>query len=235
MNILIIGGNGGLGSAMVASCRQRWPSAILSATWHRSPPSSALSDIHWHQIDATSEDQISELSKQFDQLDLLINATGMLHTLQQGPEKSIKQFDPDFFINNLKINALPTLLLAKHFQKPLKASPNSHFVSFSARVGSIEDNQLGGWISYRSSKAALNMALKSISIEWQRTVPKCCLLAFHPGTVDTKLSEPFQKSVPDGKLFQVDFVANKLIELIETLTPKDSGQFWDYNKNRIPW
>jgi len=105
----------------------------------------------------------------------------------------------------------------------------------SAKVGSIQDNRLGGWYSYRASKAALNMAIKTISLEWQYKVPNCCVAALHPGTTDTQLSAPFQANVAIKKLFSADQTAALLIDVIDNLNSKNSGRFWNWDGKEIPW
>jgi len=105
----------------------------------------------------------------------------------------------------------------------------------SAKVGSIEDNRLGGWYSYRCSKAALNMAIKNISIEWRRRSPNVCVTSLHPGTTDTRLSAPFQRNVPDGKLFSCDHTAQCLVDVVSRLQLSDSGKFLAYNGEELPW
>lgn len=104
--------------------------------------------------------------------------------------------------------------------------------SLSARVGSIEDNRLGGWYSYRASKAAHNMLLKTASIELKRLNKQSVVLCLHPGTTDTSLS---QARVPDEKLFTSLFVAEQLLAVIAQPTPDDSGSFWDWNGQPIEW
>ncbi|MCF2906993.1 SDR family NAD(P)-dependent oxidoreductase [Pseudoalteromonas sp. DL2-H2.2] len=235
MIILIVGGSGGIGQALVKRFASEQPKAQIYATYRTTKPNIESSHIHWVELDASREEDVRALAKQLPNVDMLINATGLLHTPDKLPEKSIQEFDPDFFNENLKANTLPTLLLAKHFAKALKAKQTTYFVALSARIGSISDNQLGGWISYRSAKAALNMALKTISIEWRYKLPNCCVLAFHPGTTDTALSVPFQKNVPPGKLFTADFVAQSLIDLIQSKQASDSGGFYSYDGSAITW
>ncbi|EKO3738305.1 SDR family NAD(P)-dependent oxidoreductase, partial [Vibrio metschnikovii] len=130
---------------------------------------------------------------------------------------------------------LPTLLLAKYFSPLMKTSDAAKFVTISAKVGSISDNRLGGWYSYRASKAALNMLLKTLSIEWQRTIKRGVVLALHPGTTDTPLSKPFQANVPADKLLTPEQAAQYLVELIIQATLQQTGQFLAYNGERLPW
>ncbi|MEZ8826014.1 SDR family NAD(P)-dependent oxidoreductase [Vibrio amylolyticus] len=239
MKILIIGGTGGIGSALVDHFLKTNPSATVFATYHSKQPQKDHDRLQWFQLDATSDLEVqalaARLSKETQNLDILLNTTGFLHTNERKPEKSISEFDPDFFLLNVQKNVLPTMLLAKHFSKLLKSNNDTHFVSLSARIGSIEDNRIGGWVSYRSSKAALNMAIKTISIEWQYKLPKCRVFAFHPGTTDTDLSKPFQKNVPESKLFKPEYVARCLAEFIESSDTKKSGHLYSFDGCEIPW
>jgi len=135
----------------------------------------------------------------------------------------------------MQVNCVPSLLLGKYAGSALKASPQGLFATVSARVGSIEDNRLGGWHSYRASKAALNMALKCLAIEWQRTLPSVRVLSLHPGTTDTNLSKPFQQRVPESKLFSADQTAKYLLKLCREAHSHDSGRFIAWDGSTIPW
>lgn len=243
MNILICAANGGIGRALLQAVRQRYPQATLYATYRKHRPDTGPADVHWQRADLSDEQSVAQLAQTIAEhsgaLDWLINCAGFLHQQQgghfQGPEKSIRQFDADFFSANIAANTLPTLLLAKHFSPLLKARPNAVFAAVSAKVGSIEDNRLGGWYSYRTSKAALNMALKNLAIEWQRSHKNLCVAALHPGTTDTGLSEPFQKNVPPEKLFSAEQTAGYLLDIVQSLTPEQSGRFWSWNGEQLPW
>ncbi|MEI8595272.1 SDR family oxidoreductase [Photobacterium sp. Hal280] len=234
MNILITGGTGGIGHAMVERLSPL-DTVNVHALWHRTPPSELSSRVQWHRADLTDEKNVIELARQFDRVDWIINTAGKLHSETIQPEKNLQQFEATAFEEMIRVNTLPTLLLAKHFTNAFKRSPSPRLAVLSARVGSISDNRLGGWYSYRCAKAALNMAVKSISIEWQRTIPNSCVVALHPGTTDTPLSKPFQHNVPAGKLFPSHRVANDLIAIIESLTPAQSGQFLAYDGTVIDW
>ncbi|CAM3774102.1 SDR family oxidoreductase [Parendozoicomonas haliclonae] len=233
--VLIIGGCGGIGSALVDSFLAPEEPCQVHATWCHQRPTKQHERLKWYLADVTDEAAIEKLSGQFEHLDYLINAVGVLHNGMGEPEKNISQVKPEFFLMNLSFNAMPTLLLAKHFKKVLKPVKNSVFATISAKVGSIEDNRLGGWYSYRASKAALNMVLKNLSIEWQRELPECCVAALHPGTTDTALSKPFQARVPADKLFSPATSAHCLTTVLSKLTPKDSGRFWSWDGSQLPW
>ena len=238
MNIVIFGGSGGIGSAIVKKVNKVYPDANVFATWHsRVPVDESIAN--WSRVDLLSQESICDFASRFSSVHWLINAAGMLHTDLQMPEKSVQQIEADFFMNNVQLNALPALLIARYFKPALKSACSDgstvQFATVSAKVGSIEDNKLGGWYSYRCSKAALNMAIKTISIEWQRSIPSVCVTAVHPGTTETALSEPFQRNVPEGKLFTPDKAADYITTLLSQLTAKDSGKFLAYDGEELPW
>lgn len=237
MKVVVVGGSGGIGQAIVQTVVSKYPQATVIATWRgsRPPADQQSTSIEWVRLDASDEGSVAEFAQQVKSLDWLINAAGMLHTSKQSPEKTIRHIDADFFALNMTSNVLPTLLLAKHFGRCFSRTENGVFATVSAKVGSIEDNRLGGWTSYRCSKAALNMALKNISIEWSRVHPNICVAALHPGTTDTDLSKPFQAAVAADRLFTPQKTAGYLIDVIEKLTPETSGQFLAYDGTVLPW
>ena len=235
MNILIVGGTGGIGKALIKCLLQTYPEARITATSNSSLESITDSRVTWHKLNITNEQEIKHLADAIGPVNILINAVGVLHIDSMMPEKTLARFDMKFFQENFQVNTLSSILLAKYFLPALRQMENSHFIAHSAKVGSISDNHLGGWISYRTSKAALNMAMKTISIEWKHKVPNCCVLLFHPGTTDTALSKPFQKNLPEGQLHSADFTAQSLLRIIQTTGPKDSGRFISYDGSDIPW
>lgn len=235
MDVVIVGANGGIGLALTQEVVDRFPNARVHATYHKQAPSWQHHKVIWYQTDVTQEEQVRALSDQIEHVDWLINCVGILHTQNKGPEKNLNALDADFFQHVITVNTLPTVLLAKYFTPLLKRSLAPKFATISAKVGSISDNHLGGWYSYRTSKAALNMFLKTLSIEWQRSVKHGAVLALHPGTTDTPLSAPFQANVRPGKLFTPQRVARDLVGLIEQATPEDSGVFWAYDGSVLPW
>ena len=265
--VLLIGGTSGIGKALLERMLEDNKVEQIFATYHRRRPianhpntedpdvkepdtknTDTKTKVVWLAMDVTSEPSIKKaidtIGDQVDHIDWVINAVGLLHNDSHQPEKAVKQLDPDFFIDNMKVNALPSLLIAKHIkpllQARLKAGDPSEtdpaiYATISARVGSISDNKLGGWYSYRMSKAALNMGMKTLSIEWQRSLKNVCVAVMQPGTVDTPLSKPFQTNVPDEKLFQPQQCADNLLTVLSQLTVEDTGYFVDWAGKPIDW
>ena len=239
LKVIVFGGSGGIGSALIEKLFETYPDVEVFATWHNTPVTNE-SDVTWQSVDLCSEASISAYASKFTEVHWIINAAGMLHHGSNMPEKTVRTVDPEFFMSNVQLNALATLLIAKHFKAALSsafdiAEPVRQFATVSAKVGSIEDNRLGGWYSYRCSKAALNMAIKNLSIEWRRTLPNVCVTSLHPGTTETDLSAPFQRNVPEGKLFPPDKTAGYLIDRLSQLTPEDTGKFLTYDGEVLPW
>lgn len=164
---------------------------------------------------------------------LIIVATGILHDGDRGPEKALADLDPDWLAKVYAVNAIGPALVARHFLPIMPKGERTVFAALSARVGSISDNQLGGWYGYRASKAALNMLLRSLAIEERRRNSRAIVVALHPGTVDTRLSLPFQANVQAGRLFAPDRAALQLLDVIEDLKVPDSGKLFDYEGTEI--
>ena len=235
MKILIIGGSGGIGFAVLRRCLHTYPDAQIIATYNNQSPRFEHTQLEWLKLDVVEEQQIEQLSNQLGPIDILVNAVGFLHSSDKKPEKTIDDFDPAFFQQNIRLNTLPSILLAKHFMQTLNADNKTFFIVLSAKIGSISDNRSGGWLSYRASKSALNMAVKTISIEWKRKLPNCSVLLFHPGTTDTNLSKPFQRGLPSGQLHSSEVTAKALLNLIQTAHPSDSGTFISFDGTEIDW
>jgi NAD(P)-dependent dehydrogenase (short-subunit alcohol dehydrogenase family) len=162
---------------------------------------------------------------------LIINTIGVLHSSDWMPEKKLDDLNAEQLMELMKINAIGPALTIRHFSKLLDPK-NSIMVTLSAKVGSIEDNRLGGWYSYRASKAALNMLIKTASIEWARTKPNTALISMHPGTVNSGLSKPFRGEQIGRPAHDA---AADMFRVIESLKKEDSGSFISYSGERLPW
>ncbi|HJL32595.1 MAG TPA: SDR family NAD(P)-dependent oxidoreductase [Polyangiaceae bacterium LLY-WYZ-15_(1-7)] len=172
-----------------------------------------------------------------EKLHLLMNVAGLLHDEASGvrPEKKLAHCDPDALAKVFRVNAFGPLLVAKHFAPLLRHDEPAVLANLSARVGSIGDDRLGGWYAYRASKAAQNMFTKNLAIELGRRAKNLCVLALHPGTVDTGLSAPFQKNVPEEKLFSVERAAGQLLAIVRRAPPAETGRFYAWDGAEIPW
>ena len=183
-----------------------------------------------------SEKYFKDLSHKFIaqniKINILINAIGFLHDNYYSPEKKLQDIDIEYMKKCFEINTIPTALMIKYFCPIMIKDEKSIFASISAKVGSISDNYLGGWYSYRASKAALNQVIKTSSIEQKRLNKNLIMVSVHPGTVNTKLSSPF---IGKRNVQTPSQAATKIINLLEKLTIEDSGLFFDYNNNIIPF
>lgn len=164
---------------------------------------------------------------------LILGATGVLHSGEE-PERTYKAMNAEHLLRDYRINTVGPALAMKHFAPLMPRDRRAVFAALSARVGSIGDNRLGGWHSYRASKAALNMLLRNLAVELARSHPQAVVAGLHPGTVDTGLSRPFQKGVAEGKLFTPAYSAERLLAVLDGLTPADSGSVFAWDGARIP-
>lgn len=234
----VVGASGGIGGAF-ADLLDDCPSVdtVIRLSRHQKEP--AQGDRPWFPVDLEDETSIADaagsIGRAFGFLDLVIVATGILH---QGdhlqPEKTWRALGAEAMATSYRINAIGPALVAKHFLPLLGTNRKSAFAALSARVGSIGDNRLGGWYAYRASKAALNMILKTLAIELARKNASAICVGLHPGTVDTGLSGPFQRGVPEGKLFAPRRSAHSLLKVLDSLSPKQSGQVFAWDGQSIP-
>ncbi len=230
MERILILGAGGIGLALADYCSNAGVKVFLA---RRNASSNTL--FHELPLDLDNPktlDNIADFVVE-ESIDVVVNALGVLHREPYLPEKSISQFDQAWFQENLKVNCLSSLFLLQSLNLRLSKNSRLKFIALSARVGSIADNKLGGWLSYRISKTALNMGLKTAAIEWKYKFKNAVIAAYHPGTVDTKLSKPFQAHV--GQLQSPEDASKALYSFIHTLTPAMSGGFYDWKKEIIPY
>ena len=183
-------------------------------------------------FEISDEEKIFKLSESIEgSFNLIINATGVLQTTEEGPEKTINVVKQKSMIDMMTINAIGPALLLKNFSKKLDKTKFSVFVNLSARVGSITDNRLGGWISYRSSKAALNQIIKTSSIEINRRNKNAICVGLHPGTVKTKFTEKFQNTT---ETISPDESVKMMMKVVENLSVDDNGYCFAYDGKVIP-
>ena len=223
---VIIGARGGIGAAL-ADALEKDPNYAQVIRLHResNPPVNLLDE---SSIAAAA----ASLTTAHPPISLVLVATGLLHSNQNGPEKSLRELDPDWMIENFRINAVGPALVAKHFLPIMAKQGPICFAALSARVGSISDNRLGGWHSYRASKSALNMLIRNIAIEWQRKNPQSVVVGLHPGTVETALSAPF-KGNPAHERFSPARAAGDMLSVLHGLKPEQSGQIFAYDGSLV--
>jgi len=219
---IIIGATGGIGGALVEKLSSDGNfESVVGLSRHSVP---AINILDESSIAAAANHvRLSGISPE-----LIIVATGILHKDGRGPEKSLRELDADWMIENYRLNAVAPALIAKHFLPLMPRTGRTRFAALSARVGSITDNRLGGWHSYRASKAALNMLIRNLSIEWQRKNPEAIIVGLHPGTVETGLSAPF-KGNPEHERFTPTKAAGQLLDVLQGLETGDSGQVFAYD------
>lgn len=224
---VVIGASGAIGGALLAQ--------LASRTGFRRAV--GLSRAGTPAVDLTDEPSIAEaaahVAAQALPIRLVVVATGILHRPAMMPEKSWQQIDPAQMAHAFAVNAIGPALLMKHFLPLLPRSGKAVFATLSARVGSIGDNQLGGWYGYRASKAALNQLVRTAAIELGRRRPQAICVALHPGTVASRLSEPF--SARGLQVVAPDDAAARLLAVIDRLGPEQSGGFYDYRGEPLPW
>ena len=247
---LIIGGVGGIGEALVKGLQSRFPSWHVLATSSNGRQGSVSMNVtnDFSVSNARVEVQDS-CARNNANLSVVINTAGILHDRSQsfGPERTYKTINSEFLMKNLAVNTIGWANIAREFGPLLEASAKQEgegegekfpsqpvLCTLSARVGSIADNSLGGWYSYRAAKAAQNQLTKTLALELKRKRVLC--FALHPGTVATDLSQPFQRGVPKDKLFTTEQSAAYLLDVISGTTfPHDCGKFYDWKGEEIPW
>jgi NAD(P)-dependent dehydrogenase (short-subunit alcohol dehydrogenase family) len=177
----------------------------------------------------------TEIQRLAPSLRLVINTAGLLHDAGIRPEKRLAQVNRPALERLFAVNAYGPVLLAQAVEAAFERQQPFLFASLSARVGSIGDNQLGGWYGYRAAKAAQNQLLRCLAVEWQRRLPRGCVTLLHPGTTATALSEPFRSAVPPERLFTPERAAGHLLDVLERQHPHKSGSFLAWDGSTIPW
>jgi NAD(P)-dependent dehydrogenase (short-subunit alcohol dehydrogenase family) len=233
---VVVGTSGAIGRAL---CDRIAASGLYQQTFAfaRSPVGERAAD-QSSPIDITDEQSVAEaanlMAKQAP-VSLVVVASGLLHGPGISPEKSIAAIDPTVMHAVFAVNTIGPALVAKHFVPLMPRQGRSVFAALSARVGSIEDNRLGGWYSYRASKAALNQVLRTLAIEVARTRPEAIVAGLHPGTVISGLSAPFRSAESKPAPFTPEVSAGHLFDVLNRLSPRDSGRVFAWDNQRIPF
>ncbi|WP_319533496.1 SDR family NAD(P)-dependent oxidoreductase [uncultured Cohaesibacter sp.] len=238
--VVVFGTSGALGHALAEEALRHYEYCDLFAI-SRSPSEHIA--IHSGQkvsylsgFDLHSEQSVSDIWQTIldhSVPDLVLVATGLLHEEGLTPERRLSELDPEALSRLLAVNLVGPAMILKHLMGRLPRKAPCRIGVLSARVGSTSDNRLGGWYSYRASKAGLNQIIKTAAIELARSNPEAVLVGLHPGTVDSDLSAPFQANVPKGRLFSPDHSARLLMDVVLKLKPGQSGRFFDWAGKEI--
>lgn len=229
-NVVVVGASGAIGKAFV-EYYSKDASVENVFAFSRKKISYENIKIKCFDLDIENQTSIEDAAQNIKDypIDTIIVATGILHSENFGPEKSIREINYSTMAKVMAVNTIGPALIGRYFIPLLRKDAKSVLAFLSARVGSISDNKLGGWYSYRASKTALNQIIKNFSIELKRTNPKAVVLGLQPGTVDSNLSEPFKKNVTKDKLFSPEHSRELLSGVIEKVTIEDSGNLIAYD------
>ena len=234
IHALVVGASGGIGGALVKALLADAKVASVRG-WSRNPSALEHAKLTGAAVDITDERSIITALEGCTALNLVIVATGLLHDgARHQPEKSWRALDAATLARNFAVNTIGPALIAKHTLPLFPRDGRAVFAALSARVGSISDNRLGGWYGYRASKSALNQILRTLSVELATKRRDALCVGLHPGTVDTGLSKPFQGNVADSKLFTADLAARQLLQVIDGLTPSETGRVFAWDGQEIP-
>jgi len=238
IRVAVIGASGGIGEAFIAHLNAAPNVTKIYALSRQgnTPSGGKITPLKLDLTDSASIETAAAHIKTEGGLDAVITATGILHDQDANvaPEKSLRDINADNFAHIFAINTTGPALIMKHFLPLLPREGKSVFAALSARVGSISDNQIGGWYAYRASKSALNMLIKNASIEFGRRFKHAAIIGLHPGTVNTGLSEPFQGNVPEHKLFSPEYATEKMLTVLNSVTTEQTGLCLDYAGEVVP-
>lgn len=236
LNVAVFGAGGGLGSAFVEALVAEDGVACVHAVSRGSLDFGSIK-VCGHSFDpldeATLDDVVAAMTAE-GPLHLVIIALGILHGDGIAPEKTWRHADAEVMGRVLAVNTIAPTLIAKHVLPTLAKGRKTALAALSARVGSISDNRLGGWVSYRASKAALNMMIRTFAIELARVNSDAVFVGLHPGTVETELSKPFRQGVPDGKLLTPHQSVAGMLVTLDAIKPDASGKILDYMGKELP-
>lgn len=238
---LVAGASGGIGAALARELLDNYRVRELWLVSRRAPKAGLLADprVRWQRGDLLDDAFRGGLFKALGEaspaLDLMLNACGMLHADGVLPEKRLAAVRAAQLEQLFRVNAVLPVLLAQAAAPVLKRSSDAVFGSLSARVGSISDNASGGWHAYRASKAAHNMLLRNVALEWRVTQPSTTVVMLQPGTVRTALSAPFLHGAAADKALEPAESAARLLRVLEDVSPAASGAFLDWRGDNIPF
>lgn len=235
-SILIIGGGRGLGLGLTQKALERYPNGTVFSTFRSEERAQDLlkTGARSIKLDPLNEIEVEAFCDQVEKFDLVINCVGFLHDDQTRPEKSLRDINVEDLQKNFLINSVVTPIWAKYLRSKFSKEEPSVFATLSAMVGSIGENQIGGWYGYRASKAALNMFIKNISIEYERSRLKTSVVAIHPGTTHTDLSRPFSAGVKHTIWEPVDAATN-ILSVLESCPLEGTGLFKNWDGRKIEW
>ncbi|MHC1999139.1 SDR family NAD(P)-dependent oxidoreductase [Methylobacterium sp. CM6241] len=232
---VVIGASGGIGGAVVRALAEGEAYAPIFALSRSGP--SVPAGVRPLPIDLSDETTVAAAAARVGEagpVGLVIVATGLLHRAGVSPEKTVRALDPAAMATIFAINTIGPALVAKHFVPLLARRERCVFAALSARVGSIGDNRLGGWYTYRASKSALNQILRTLAIEVARSRPEAIVVGLHPGTVASGLSRPFRPDPTADGVFSPEVSAAHLLRVLNGLSAADSGSVFAWDGSKIP-
>jgi NAD(P)-dependent dehydrogenase (short-subunit alcohol dehydrogenase family) len=243
---LVVGASRGIGLALAAALLAGDRFTRVIATHRPGSGQTGLQSLrrrhgerlHRLELEVTDPRGLEDLGDQLQRIggiDLALHVAGILHEPDLQPEKSLEDCEPRSLQRLFEVNSIAPLMMARTVFAAQGRQQRFTFAALSAMVGSIADNRLGGWYGYRASKAALNQFIKTLAIESRRRYPNATVLAIHPGTTDTGLSQPFQRNVAPGRLYSTATTAERVLEVVRQAGPESSGHFLNWDGTVIPW
>ena len=231
--VAIIGASGGIGSTLSRQIRALdRDNTIVEIVRNKSKKNQfEMNMLDEHSVAKCAE----EIKDKYGSFDVILNTTGLLHTKNHSPERTFREIDLDYLQEVFQVNTYIPFLISKYFVPILTKESASIIAFMSARLGSISDNKLGGWYSYRSSKTALNMLIKTLSIELSYSNKNAICIGLHPGTVDTQLSKPFTQKIKNKKVFTKEEAGGYLIKTLNNINHNDTGNIIDWHGKTIPY
>ena len=234
---VVVGAHGAIGAALLRELQARGRFAAVIGFSRKSQVASSVASPFMAVMDVCLESSVAEASRRIADtglpLRLVINATGFLHGDGYKPEKSWCAIDPEHMAKSFAVNAIGAALLVKHFVPLLALEGKAVFATLSAKLGSIGDNHLGGWYSYRASKAALNQIIHTAAVELGRRKRESLCVALHPGTVMSPMSNPFR--MEGLAVCAPEIAAERLLTVVDRLRKVDNGGFFDYEGRSLSW